>query len=103
MALVGVHIAFGSAVGLQNGLFGQSTLPYLCTTSETMSSGGTSTVSCPGTYEQGVLSISASAPIYYSTGPNPDINGLEVRYMDPQFGREDIIVNSGDFFAWEFA
>lgn len=103
MALVGVHIAFGSAVGLQNGLFGQSTLPYLCTESETMVSAGTSNVSCPGEFQQGVLSISASAPIFYSTGPNPNVNGPEVRYMDPAFGREDIIVNSGDFFAWEFA
>jgi hypothetical protein len=68
-----------------------------------MATGGTSTISAGGTNEQALLSISASAPIFYTVGPRPNINGNAVRYYDPSFGREDIIVNSGDFFAWEFA
>jgi hypothetical protein len=106
MSLTGVHIAFGSAIGLSHALTGQPTLPYLLSSSQTMSSAGTSTISAPGNVntEQALLSISASAPIYYCTGPlsTLNING-PTRYMDPSFGREDIVVNSGDYFAWEFA
>lgn len=106
MALTGVHIAFGSAIGLQHALTGQPTLPYLLSSSQTMASAGTSSVFASGNVntEQALLSISASAPIFYTTGPlaTININGA-TRYMDPSFGREDIVVNSGDYFAWEFA
>jgi hypothetical protein len=102
MALSGVHIAFGAAIGFQNGLFNQPSLPYLCTSSETMVSAGISTICAGGDYVQALLSISASAPIFYAVGPDPDITGPDVRYYDPALGREDIIVNSGDFFAWGY-
>jgi hypothetical protein len=38
-------------------------------------------------------------------GPSPDPTGVTGprRYMDPTFGREDIFVDPGDKFAWEFA
>jgi hypothetical protein len=55
--------------------------------------------------EQPLLSISASAPIFYAVGPNPDPTGVTGprRYMDPSFGREDIFVDASDKFAWVFA
>jgi hypothetical protein len=109
MALSGVHIAFGqSAFGLQTTV-GQPTLPYACFVSQTMASAGTSTINAPsltgvdGVVLQTLLSISASAPIFYATGPNPNASGTQRRYMDPAFGREDIFVNGGDYFAWVFA
>jgi hypothetical protein len=109
MALVGVHIAFGaSSVGIYNSS-GLSPIPptswrflkqwprprrrrfrhllVLLLFGET----------------QPMLSISASAPMFYAVGPTPDANNGPRRYMDPSFGREDIFVNPGDKFAWVFA
>lgn len=106
-SLSGVHITFG---------YTDSTgapLPYFATSSETMSIATVSIVSAPHapTPDQSLdrnvaylplLSISASAPIFYCTGPDPMIDIDAKRYMDPTFGREDVFVNPGDFFAWEF-
>src|ERR1700723_1894097 len=103
MALGGVHIAFGSAITAGQFNLGQTLLPFHCLVSQTMSVGGTSTIQCPGTADQAVLSISASAPIFYAVGPSPDPNNGPRRYMDPSFGREDIYCNPGDFFAWVLA
>ena len=50
-----------------------------------------------------MLSISGSAAAFYVVGPAPDITNGPRRYFDPQFGREDIIVNPGDGFAWDWA
>jgi hypothetical protein len=105
MALSGVHITFGYSNS------GGSELPYGATASETMAAATTSTVvapSAPGpalhldrnTTYLPLLSISASAAIFYATGPNPDASASPRRYMDPTFGREDIFVNPGDKFAW---
>lgn len=103
MALAGVHIAFGAAISVGQFNLGQTLLPFHCLASQTMASAGTSTISAPGKVDQAVLSISASAPIFYAVGPNPNAGVNPRRYMDPSFGREDIYVNPGDFFAWLFA
>lgn len=107
MALAGVHIVFASAVGMQNGLWGQNVLPYAASASETMASAATSSIRAPGEDVQALLSISSSIPIYYATGPTAAYAAAAVaashgpkRYMDPSFGREDVIVNSGDYFSW---
>jgi hypothetical protein len=102
MALTGVYIAFSDmAQGLPQS---PALLPYRETGSQMMTSPGTSTVmALAHGIEQPLLSISASAPIFYAVGPSPDpVNGPS-RYMDPQFGREDIFCDPGDKFAWEFA
>lgn len=107
MALSGVHIAFGAcAIGIFNNL-GQPTLLGQCSSSQTMSGAGTATIAAPAfTGQPGltpVLSISASAAIFYAVGPSPDaVNGPR-RYMDPAFGREDIFCSPGDKFAWAAA
>jgi hypothetical protein len=104
MALSGVHITFGYSNS------GGSELPYTATSSELMAAATTSTVFAPSppaprsvdrnTTYLPLLSISASAAIFYAVGPNPDSTNGPLRYMDPAFGREDIFVNPGDKFAW---
>lgn len=117
MALTGVHICFGStSIGLYNGL-GQSTLPGSLGQSQTMTTTAVSKIAAPSfpgaSGQQPLLSISASAAIYYATGPavtvaslTEDANGIaSKRYYDPTLGggREDVFVNPGDLFAWAFA
>lgn len=108
MAISGVHICFGFCnVGLVNGL-SQSTLPGAATSSQTMANAGTSTVAAAQSNAGAgppMVSISASAAIFYATGPIPDASGASYprRYYDPSFGREDIFVNPGDKFAWVLA
>jgi len=117
MALSGVHIAWGfSSPGQQNQV-GQTTLPAgNPTDGETMAVSAVSTSSAPKASAGGpqpLLSISASAAIYYVTGPsvttaqltNAGTTRVACRYYDPSQspGREDIFVNSGDFFAWILA
>src|SRR6267154_2341836 len=104
MALSGIHITFGYSNS------GGSELPYNAVSSQTMTDAGTSTISAPSapapashldrnTTYLPLLSISASAAIYYAVGTNPDATAGPRRYMDPTFGREDIFVNAGDKFA----
>jgi hypothetical protein len=104
MPLSGVHITFSdTARGLVQG---PALLPYRATGSQSMTEPGTSSVAAVAHgIAQQLLSISASAPIFYAVGPTPDPTGAAGprRYMDPQFGREDIFCDSGDKFAWEFA
>ena len=53
-----------------------------------------------------VLSIAASAPIFYVTGPRVTFAAASLdprRYYDPAWGREDIFVDGDDLFAWIFA
>lgn len=106
MALTGVHITFSDmAEGMPQS---PALLPYRATGSQTMTSPGTSSVKAiaHGT-SQPLLSISAAVPIYYAVGPvNPDASGAGTyprRYMDPNFGREDIFVDAGDIFTWVIA
>lgn len=103
MALSGVHITFGYSDS------GGTALPYYATSSQTMAAATTSTVVAPsgpspgldrGTTYLPLLSISASAAIFYAVGSSPDATSGARRYMDPTFGREDIFVNPGDKFAW---
>ena len=100
MALTGVHITF-SLPGVPAG--SSTALPYEQQASQTMATAGTSTASAlnGGT----LLSLSASAPIFYAVGQFPDASASSVarRYYDPTFGREDILVSAGDKVAWVFA
>jgi hypothetical protein len=107
MALSGVHIAFG---GFRK--VAKATLPISAEFSETMA---TSAVSSPDPFvnippNAILLSISASAAIFYITGKNLTLAMLTdgvtpSRYYDPTLGggREDIMVFGGDQFAWAFA
>lgn len=108
MALSGVHICFGGIS--QGGSIGpQTTLPSSALKSQTMASPATSTISAPNANGLvPLLSIWASAPIWYATGQAPDASGnagYPRRYYDPtqQPGNVDIFVNAGDLFAWTFA
>lgn len=101
MALSGVHIAYGSMLPDQ---VGQITLLYTCTASQSMTSPGTAGIFAPGDVGfQCVLSISASAAIFYAVGHQPNASTGPRRYYDPSFGREDIFVDPETQFAWVFA
>ena len=107
MALAGVHIVFGSVS------FGadrrNANLPSSAKLSQTMAAAGTSTIAAPALAESNnkvLLSISASAPIFYAIGPTPDASGggsYPRRYYDPAAGREDTFVDTGDKVAWVLA
>lgn len=113
MALSGVHVCFGSsAIGLA--AQAQSTLPYRARSSQTMAAAAVSTALAPLIGNaQPLLSVSASAAIYYATGQNVSLASLNVdgngvgnrRYYDPTQtpGREDIFVNANDAFVWGLA
>lgn len=109
MALAGVHIAFGYCSVGSSGSQQDTLLPFNVTSSQTMASPATSSIRAPtgATSSSILLSISASAAIYYAVGPNPVADGTDSpnkrRYYDPQFGREDIFVTAGDKFAWALA
>lgn len=111
MSLSGVHVTFGYCnVGFANGA-AHVALPYGATASQTMASAGTSSISAPA--DSGfpanpvllpMMSLTASAAIFYVTGPNPDINNGPRRYYDPTNNpREDILVQAGDKVAWTLA
>ena len=105
MALSGVHVTFGYAVDVLNKQ--GPALPFNATSSQTMASPGTSTISAPSELGVGplpLLSLSASAAIFYVVGQNPNINTDPRRYYDPALNaREDIAVNPGDRVAWTTA
>jgi hypothetical protein len=93
MALSGVFIAWGLAVP-------PALIPYRTSASEGIASAGTSTTSASTADGVKILSINAAAPIFYAVGPTPNASSGTKRYMDPANGREDIIVDAGDKFAW---
>jgi hypothetical protein len=104
MALTGVHVVFGGWRGVDGG----SLLPTGASLSQVMTSSAVSK-SNPSTAAS-LLSISASAAIYFITGPNLSLSMLTdgvtpARYYDPSVGGqpENIIVNGGDQVAWAFA
>jgi hypothetical protein len=96
MALAGVHITFGSLR-----VAGGGALLFSADASQTMASAGTSNPN-PDTGTS-VLSISASAPIFYAVGKAPDATNGPRRYMDPANGNVDVFVNPGDMMAWILA
>lgn len=109
MAFSGVHITFGLTQDGQVYKNSAMPLPYAALSSQTMTSGTTSSIAAPSGGALGLkplLSISASAAIFYATGTAPDASGNGAyprRYFDPSQGREDIFVEPGDKFAWTFA
>jgi hypothetical protein len=115
MALAGVFITWGHATISLVNQPGQATLLRSSgVSSEAMASTAVSAISAPGNPggAQAVLSIAASAPIFFTVGNNASvptsppanvINGTAVRYYDPASGPLDIVVNGGDKMAWIFA
>lgn len=110
MALSGVHVTFGYCA--DSAIYKSSaTLPYVAVSHETMASPATSSKSAPAQLASSALgkspvlmSVSASAAIFYVVGPSPNINTDARRYYDPALNaREDIFVNAGDKIAWTFA
>ena len=115
MALSGVFITWGYAnISLVNQQ-GQATLLYSSgISSEAMASTAVSATSAPISADgKAVLSIAASAPIFFMVGKNvttptsPPANvasgGPAVRYYDPSTGPLDMVVNGGDKIAWILA
>lgn len=101
MALTGVHIVFAPiATGIAS-----TALPFGAEASQTMASPTTSSIVASANSK--LLSINASAPIFYATGKNPKADGTvgyPRRYYDPTSGqREDVFVSPGDKFVWTFA
>jgi hypothetical protein len=107
MALAGVFITWGFAAQGIPAQQGQATLLTKSgQSSESMAASATSATSANGT----VLSIAASAPIYFVVGPNavpptspPTTGQAPARYYDPSTGPLDIIVKGGDKMAWVLA
>jgi hypothetical protein len=107
MALAGVFITWGFAAQGIPVLQPQATLLSRSgQSSEAMASSATSVTSANGS----VLSIAASAPIYFVVGPNavpptspPTTGQPAARYYDPSTGPLDIIVKGGDKMAWVLA
>jgi hypothetical protein len=116
MSLSGVHITWGFANVSLNSQQGQATLLYGSgTSSEAMATTAASATSAPTNAagnQQPILSIAASAPIFFTVGKNASapasppanvINGNAVRYYDPSTGPLDFVVNGGDKMAWILA
>lgn len=118
MALSGVFITWGFAnVGQGTGVKGPaaSLLSDSGGASEAMATTATSVTSAPtpvNTFNRPVLSIAASAAIYFTIGssvvpptspPANATSGPAVRYYDPASGPLDILVNPGDKMAWILA
>jgi hypothetical protein len=109
MPLSGVHIEFGVGSDGDDSRLGKPVLRGVVSAAQTMATAGTSTIAAPGV--PGVagngytplLSISASAPIYFAVGPIPDATNGARRYMDPANGGVDVFVNPGDKVAWILA
>jgi hypothetical protein len=113
MALAGVFITWGFASQGIPAQQGQATLlSESGQFSEAMASSATSTTSAPvnPNVPGVVLSIAASAPIFFVVGPNavpptapPTTGQPAARYYDPATGPLDIIVKGADKMAWVLA
>lgn len=104
MALANVQIEFGPASGIS--VAGNNT-PLLgpVTASQNLAASTVSSISAPSpANSKPVLTIWAAAAIFFATGPNVTTasagNAALRRYMDPAFGRYDIVVEPGDKFVW---
>jgi hypothetical protein len=109
MALAGVHIEFGTGSSGDDSELAAPVLRSVIAASQTMATAGTSTIAAPGVAGVAgngytpLLSLSASAPIFFAVGPTPDATNGARRYMDPANGGVDVFVNPGDFIAWILA
>jgi hypothetical protein len=109
MPLSGVHLEFGVASDGDDTRLGVPVLRSAIAACQTMAAAGTSTIVAPGVAGvsgngyRTILSINASAPIYFAVGPTPDATNGPRRYMDPANGSVDVFVNPGDKVAWILA
>lgn len=120
MAISGVFITWGFASEGLNSLQGQATLlAGSGQTSEAMATTAVSATSAPlnasGAAQPTlvgapILSIAASAPIFYTVGPSaspptspPTTGQASARYYDPSTGPLDIVCKGGDKMAWILA
>lgn len=104
MALTNVQIEFGPAIGVS---IASKNVPLLgpLNSSQNLAASTVSTAVAPAPQDsQPVLTIWAAAPIFFAIGPNVTTASAGVaslrRYMDPAFGRYDIVCNPGDKFVW---
>lgn len=117
MAISGVFITWGFASEGLLGPQGQATLlAGSGVVSEAMATTAVSTTSAPlnassaaqpTTVGAPLLSIGASAPIFFTVGPNaapptspPTTGQPSARYYDPSTGALDIVCKGGDKMAW---
>jgi hypothetical protein len=107
MALANVQIEFGASSGVS--VAGNNT-PLLgaLSASQNLAASTVSSIAAPSPgNSQPVLTIWAAAPIFFALGPNVTTtsanNAALRRYMDPQFGRYDIVCSPGDKFVWQAA
>jgi hypothetical protein len=110
MALAGVHLEFSVGSDGDDTRLGIPVLRSgVVSGAQTMATAGTSTIAAPGVAGVAgngytpLLSISASAPIFFAVGPTPDATNGARRYMDPANGGIDVFVNPGDRVAWILA
>jgi hypothetical protein len=105
MPLTGVHIEFGVSSDGDDTRLGVPMLRSAIAACQTMASAGTSTIVATGSGNgyRPILSISASAQIFFAVGPTPDATNGARRYMDPANGSVDVFVNPGDVVAWILA
>lgn len=106
MALSGGHIEFCIGSDGDNTRSGNPVLRGSASSSQTMASAGTNSASAPGAAGsslQPILTISASAPIYFAVGASPDATNGPRSYLDPANGGLDLFVKAGDKVAWAFA
>lgn len=108
MALSNVQIEFGSAQGV--GVAGNNVplLGPVLGSSQNLAASTVSTAVAPSpSNSQPVCSIWSTVPIFFALGPNITTtsanNAALRRYMDPAFGRYDIVCNPGDKFVWQAA
>jgi len=106
MALANVQIEFGAVSGIS---VARENVPILAklSSSQNLAASTVSTAVAPSPpNSQPVLSIWAAAPIWFAVGPNVTTSSAGSdprRYMDPQFGRYDIVCEPGDKFVWQAA
>lgn len=107
MALSNVQIEFGSSVGVSPA---GKNIPLLgpLNSSQNLAASTISSIAAPSPADsQPVLTIWATVPIWFAIGPNVTTSSAGVaslrRYMDPSFGRYDIVVSPGDKFVWQAA
>jgi hypothetical protein len=104
MALANVQIEFGASSGVS---VAGSSVPLLALlgSSQNRAASTVSTALAPSpANSKPILSIWAAAPIFFALGPNVTTasagDATKRRYMDPTFGRYDVVCEPGDKFVW---